>query len=145
MKLSMNGRLYDVPRDYQEKLMRDVLEEGKKDYEHKLSKKWRVIAMAPARLLLVEMEKHAAKQIGAEAAREAIRPKKGEDPVLKLAWCFANVVLEGLKHVALHIDTDGQGTVSAFGLVIEGAGEAGRLVGLDRGEGEREINRSEIS
>lgn len=159
MKLAMNGESYDVPQPYLEKLMADVLSEGAKDYQGKLDRKLQALAIGGARVILLGIEKHVTKKVEHEAlargmeskeakrlaaeAASAIRPGKA-DPVLHLGFVFSRVVLEGLKHVALHIDTDGQGSVSAFGLVIEGAGEAGRLVGLDRGEGIREINGAQI-
>lgn len=143
MKLSLNGQEYRVPREYEEKLLADLLAEGTKDYHTKLEKKWQVIAMVPARLILKAIEDHAAQQ-NPEAA-QIIRPAKGEDPVLKLGWVFSQMLLEGLKHVNLAIDTT-EGTITAFNLAIEqGAGEAGRLVDFDGSAGQRQDNRTQIS
>ena len=131
MKLLINGEEHEVPRAYQEQLLLDLLEEGKRDYYEKVPNGWRVLAKPFTRGILAAIEKEAIKKGGIEAGRR-VRPKRGDDPNLYLAELFGKILLEGLKYVNLTIDYDDTGAVSAFRLDLIHTGEAGGQVDSDR-------------
>ena len=132
MKLHLNGEPFDVPFAFLEKLVADVLEEGKKDYATKIPKGWRIAGQAISRMILEKMEREAVAQIGKEQAKEVLRPARGEDPNLRLAQVFSRILLKGLTYVDVYIAT-GEGAIDTFNFTIEqGAGQAGRQVDFDR-------------
>ena len=140
MKISLDGQEYDVPRDKEEQLLADILTEGAKDYQ-KLDRKWRVIAQGAARAVLGLLEMKAKDK---KAAAAQLRPARGEDPVLKLGPIFAGMLLEGLKHVHVNIDTT-EGSITAFNLAIESrTAEAGAFMDSDGSAGQRENNGAQV-
>ena len=145
MKLTLNGTSYDVPRQLEERMMVDLLEEGKQDYYGKIPVAYRTMAKPFTRGILFAIEKEAIKAGGIEAGR-AVRPSHGSDANLWLAQLLAQMLLEGLKQLELSIDADADtGTISAFHLDIKGQNQAGGQVDLDRHVGVGQDDGAEVS
>lgn len=141
MKLEINGESYDVTRQYEEKLMDDLLSQGELEYQ-KLNGEWRILAKPFTRGILQMIEGHIAKLQGKEVAR-LVRPERGTDPNLHLAKLLSRMLLEGLKHVTVHIQLEeGSHSASSFAISIASASQAGRQVDIDRNERLRQDNRA---
>lgn len=146
MKLHLNGEAFEVPAAFTDKLVADLLKEGEKDYKEKVPAGWRILGQALSRLILESMERKAIPQIGKQAAKDLLRPVRGEDPNLLLARVFSRILLKGLSYVEVFINTGDSGTVEAFNFTVEqGAGEARTRVDFDGSAGVGQNHRTEIS
>ena len=123
MKLKINEITYDVPPDYERKLIDQLLDQGMLMYDEQAA--WvRIGAKAITRKKLLEMERQALKEVGEEAAQR-FKPPHGADPNLFLAGIYIDLLEEMLAHVELTIEIDDiSHTAAAFNVAIPSKGLA---------------------
>ena len=128
MRVKINEVTYDVPPDYERKLVDQLLDQGMLLYEDQAS--WvRIGAKAITRKKLLEMERQALKEGGKEAAQR-FKPPHGADPNLFLAGIYIDLLEEMLAHVELTIEIDeATHTAAAFNVAIPNKGLAWGQVG----------------
>ena len=125
MKLMINNQVYQVPREYEQRIMLDLWQKEALPWYEKLDRHWQVVGMLPSRALLAFMERQVRKEASEqgmdpeEAAARLKMPGRDTDPNLWLGLCLANLLFEGLNHVTLVCRTDGA-TIDDFHLEVEG-------------------------
>ena len=153
MKLQIDGRTYQIPREYEIQIFYQLWNRDALPWYGKVEKWMKVAASPVSRVVLAFLEGQIEKEVGPEKAKLVRPPKRDTDPNLWLGEVLAKMLLEGLNFVTLccetteHLDT-GERSLSNFHLELEAGGaadsaikesssEAGGLLGPGRNEGKR--------
>lgn len=143
MHVELDGKSYEVPEAYQEKLIGQLWGLVLKEYE-KVPTKYRVMAKPLVRTVLYEMEKNLAKEHGPEVAAQVARPPKGEDPNTHLLWIMSKVLREGIGNAIFIIDTEETGDIiTAFNISFPNSRDGGGSLASDGDIGIGENDRGE--
>ena len=140
MLIELDGRTYEVPIEYQEKLIDQMWELAMLEYE-KVPKSYHIGGMFLARKILYDMEASLTKSHGKEVALKIARPTKGADPNKHLLWLMSSVLREAIKSATFHIDTqESTDTVTAFAISIPRESATRGQVATNGDIGQREDN-----
>ena len=140
MLIELDGRTYEVPEAYQDKLISQLWELAMLEYE-KVPKAYHIGGMMLTRKILYDMETSLTKSHGKEVAVKIARPAKGADPNKHLLWLMSSVLREAVKSATFIIDcSESTDTVTAFAISIPRQGETGGSVAVDGDIGQREDN-----
>src|SRR5579864_1582149 len=122
MKLEINGEVYQVPREYEQKIFDQLWDKEAVPWYEKLDTAWKVGAMLISRGILLFMEQQIEKETGDKEKAKAVRPpKRGMDPNLWAGELLAKILFEGINHVTIACETGvdaetGAKQISAFNL-----------------------------
>jgi hypothetical protein len=153
VKLQIDGRTYQIPREYEIQIFDQLWNRDALPWYNK-TERWIKVAASPiTRLVLAFLEGQVEKEAGPDKAKLIRPPARDTDPNLWLGEVMAKMLLEGLNFVTLCCETTenmdtGERGITNFHLELEASGatdsavekgpsQAGGLLGPGRNEGIR--------